>query len=189
MDERALIGSCGLYCGLCPRYQSKAASRCSGCQSGKMGAYCAVFRCASKRGYLTCAECPEYPCTRLRRALKTDEGLDSFVSHKPALPNLEEIKKDGLDSFLKEQRKRRLLAEDLIANYNAGRSMTLYCTACALMPTRTIERAINTMEKSLAKEVVEEKDRKKIAKTMRKLIEETASDLGIDLALQRKERR
>jgi hypothetical protein len=114
-----------------------------------------------------------------------EKGLDSFVSHKPALPNLDEIKSDGLDSFLQEQQKRRLLAEHLIANYNAGRSMTLYCTACALLPRRTIERTIAKMEKSLAKRSVDGKDQKAVAKEMRRFLNEAATDLGIDLALRR----
>lgn len=187
-DERALMGSCGLYCGLCPRYQSKATSRCPGCHLGGEHSYCSVYRCVTKRGFTTCAECSEYPCERLLRVLGVEKGLDSFISHKPALDNLNQIKQDGLDSFLQEQRKRRLLAEHLISNYNAGRSMTFYCTACALMPPRTIKRAIDKMKRSLDQGAVDETDQKKIAKEMRKLIEEAASDLGIDLALRRKRR-
>ena len=187
LDERALIGSCGLYCGLCPRYQSKAPSRCLGCQSGEQHSYCSVYRCCvTKHEFLTCAECSEYPCGKFLRVLGVEKGLDSFVSHKPALPNLDEIKEDGLDSFLREQRKRRLLAEDLIANYNAGRSMTLYCTACALLPSRTIERTIAKMEKSVEKKTVDREDYKAVAKAMKRLLKQAASDLGIDLALRRK---
>ena len=183
MDERTLMGACGLYCGLCPRYQSKAPSRCPGCPLADMHSYCSVYRCCvTKHEFLTCAECSEYPCGKLLRTLGVEKGLDSFVSHKPALPNLDEIVSDGLDSFLQEQRKRRLLAEHLIANYNAGRSMTLYCTACALLPRRTIVK----IEKSLAKGCVDGKDQKAVAKAMRKLLEEAATDLGIDLALRRK---
>jgi len=187
-DERAPMGACGLYCGLCPRCQSNAPSRCLGCHLGGQHSYCSVYRCVTKRGFTTCAECSEYPCERLLRVLGVEKGLDSFVSHKPALDNLDQIKKDGLESFLQEQRKRRLLAEQLISNYNAGRSMTLYCTACALMPPRTIERAINKMERSLTNGQVDRLNQKEVAKAMRKLIEEAASDLGIDLALRRKRR-
>ena len=187
-DERALMGSCGLYCGLCPRYQSNAPSRCLGCHLGEQHSYCSVYRCVTKRGFTTCAECSEYPCERLLRVLGVEKGLDSFISHKPALDNLDQIKKDGLESHLAEQRERRLLAEHLLANYNEGRSMTLYCTACALMPPRPIKRAIDKMKRSLNQGAVDETDQKKIAKAMRKLIDEAASDLGIDLALRRKER-
>lgn len=118
--------------------------------------------------------------------LGVEKGLDSFVSHKPALPNLDEIKQDGPDSFLQEQRKRRLLAAHLISNYNAGRSMTLYCTACALMPPRAIDRAINKMEKLLTNGQVDRSNQKEVAKAMRKLIQGLASELSIDLALRRR---
>jgi len=185
-DERALMGSCGLYCGLCPRYQSRATSRCLGCHLGEQHSYCSVYRCVTKRGFTTCAECSEYPCGRLLRVLGVEKGLDSFVSHKPALPNLDEIKQDGPDSFLQEQRKRRLLTEHLISNYNVGRSMTLYCTACALMPPRAIDRAINKMEKLLTNGQVDRSNQKEVAKAMRKLIQGLASELSIDLALRRR---
>lgn len=185
-EEKALVGSCGLYCGLCPRYQSKAPSRCPGCQLGGQHSYCSVYRCVTKRGFTTCAECSEYPCERLLRVVGVEKGLDSFVSHKPALPNLDEIKQDGLDSFLQEQRKRRLLAEHLISNYNAGRSMTLYCTACVLMPPRAIDRAINKMKKLLTNGQVDRSNQKEVAKAMRKLIQGLASELSIDLALRRR---
>jgi hypothetical protein len=179
-----LVGACGLYCGLCPRYQSKSKSRCPGCSSGRMGAYCSVYRCASKRGYLTCAECPEYPCTRLKRTLKIDEGLDSFITHRAALDNLDNIRKFGLESFLNEQRERRLLAERLIAGYNAGRSTTLYCTACTLLPTRVITQAIDRVEKQVSTSAMKRDDRKALAKRMRLELNDLARRLDIDLSLR-----
>lgn len=153
-----------------------------------MGAYCGVYRCASKRGYLTCAECPEYPCTRLKRALKIDEELDSFVSHRKALDNLDHIRKFGLESFLSEQRERRILAERMIATYNAGRSMTLYCTACTLLPTRVITQAIKRVERQIHLGEVHREDRKALAKCMRQAIDDLARRLDIDLALRRNKR-
>ncbi len=187
IDERSLTGSCGLYCGLCPRYQSNAPSRCQGCQLGTTRSYCSVYRCCvTKHKFLTCAECPQYPCGKLLRTLRTDRKEDSFLTHKQALPNLDEIRRDGLSSFLDEQRKRRLLAEYLIANYNAGRSVTLYCTACALLPSRTVERTISRMERSLDELSKHTKERKELAKEMRKLLKAAASDVHIDLALRRK---
>jgi len=190
LDERSLIGSCGLYCGLCPRYQSNAPSRCQGCQLGATRSYCGVYRCCvTKHKFLTCAECPEYPCGKLLRTLRVDRKEDSFVTHKQALPNLGEIKRDGLGSFLEERRKRRLLAEYLIANYNAGRSVTLYCTACTLLPSRTVKRTIAKMERTLDGLSKDTKERKKLAKEMRQLLKQAASDLHIDLALRRKKTR
>ena len=151
-----------------------------------MGAYCGVYRCATKRGYLTCAECPEYPCTRLKRALKIDEGIDSFLSHRVALDNLDNIRKFGLESFLSEQRERRLLARRLIEDYNAGRSITFYCTACALLPTRVITQAIGRLERQIRDGKIDRDDRKMLAKGMRLVISDLARSLDIDLSLRRK---
>lgn len=187
-EERKLIGACGLFCGLCPRFQSRSKSRCEGCLSGRMGTYCGVYHCVTKRGYLTCAECPEYPCTRLKRALKLDEELDSFISHRAALENLDYIKKFGLESFLGEQRERRLLAERLIAGYNAGRSMTVYCTACALLPTRVITQVIARVERQISDGKIDRVDRKALAKYTRLVIDDLALRLDIDLSLRRKKR-
>ena len=57
-----LAGSCGLFCGLCPRYQSTAPSRCTGCHAGDLHLYCSVLRCCvTNHTYHTCAECEEFP--------------------------------------------------------------------------------------------------------------------------------
>lgn len=151
-----------------------------------MGVYCGVYRCVTKRGYLTCAECPEYPCTRLKRALKIDDELDSFLSHRVALDNLDNIRKFGMDSFLSEQRERRLLARRLIEDYNAGRSMTLYCTACALLPTRVITQAIDRVEKQVSTGAIDRDDRKMLARQMRLELNSLAKRLDINLSLRRK---
>jgi len=153
-----------------------------------MGTYCAVYRCAQTREYLTCAECQQYPCTRLKRALKLDEGLDSFISHRVALDNLDHIRKFGMESFLSNQRERRLLAERLISGYNAGRSITFYCTACALLPTRVVGQAIARLEKQIATGKIDREDRKALAKHARLVIDGLARKLDIDLSLRRKKR-
>jgi hypothetical protein len=54
------------------------------------------------------------------------------------------------------------------------------------MPPALIRQAIETMEKSLAKEEVEPSDEKARAKAMRAIIQELASKAGIDLKLRKK---
>ena len=184
MQERDYAGVCGLYCGLCPRFQSSAPSRCLGCQLGPQHDYCSVYRCASKRGYLTCATCDEFACERLMRVLGVD--ADSFISHRPAIPNLERIRGVGLETHLAEQRERRLLVGQLISSYNEGRSMSFYCAACALMPPDLVRQSVGEMEKLLASGQVESSNLKAKAKAMRSLIEEHAQQAGIDLRLRRK---
>jgi len=122
----------------------------------------------------------------LLRVLGVEEGLDSFLSHKPALPNLDRIREVGLESYLEEQRERRLLVEYLLANYNEGRSMSFYCRACALMPPDLIRQAVDEMERMLASEQVDGSNLKAKAKAMRSLIRGLASKSGIDLKLRKK---
>lgn len=187
LEEKNLAGCCGLYCGLCPRFQSQAPSRCLGCQLGEQHSYCSVYRCCVvKRRLFTCADCDEYPCKRLLRVLGVEEGLDSFLSHKPALPNLDRIREVGLETYLGEQRERRLLVEHLLANYNEGRSMSFYCATCALMPPDLIRQAIGEMEEMLDSKQVDSSDLKAKAKVMRSVIQELAAKADIDLRLRRK---
>jgi len=187
LEEKHLAGVCGLYCGLCPRYQSKAPSRCLSCHLGEQHSYCSVYRCCvTKRGLFTCADCDEYACERLLRVLGVEEGLDSFISHKPALPNLERIREAGLETYLEEQQERRLLVEHLLANYNGGRSMSFYCAACALMPPALIRQAIGEMEGMLASGQVDDSNLKAKAKAMRSSIQGLASQAVIDLKLRKK---
>ena len=182
IEERDIAGCCGLFCGLCPRYQSKAPSRCLGCQIGEQHSYCSIYRCCSRHGNFTCADCDEYPCERLVRVLGVEEGLDSFISHRPALHNLDEIRENGLEAYLAEQRERRLLVEKLIVQFNDGRSMTFFCTARALMPPEVLREVVMGAEKLiLGGETPKER-----AKLMRNAIEERALNDGIDLKLRKK---
>lgn len=184
--ERVLAGCCGLYCGLCPRYQSKAASRCLSCHLGEQHSYCSVWRCCvKKRGHHTCADCVEYPCERLIRVLGVEEGLDSFVSHKPAIPNLERIREAGLPTFLEEQRQRRVLVESLLAGYNEGRSMSFYCRAGTLIPIELISQAMSDAQAMADTGEVDSSDLKARARSMRSAIQALASEAGIDLSLRR----
>ncbi len=184
MSESDYMGACGLYCGLCPRFQSTAPSRCLGCQLGEQHSYCSVWRCAvSTRGYLTCAECPEYPCQRLRRTL--GEGVDSFISHRPATPNLERIRSAGLDTYLNEARERRQLVEELLAQFNEGRSMSFYCVASALLPPAAIRQALSEVREAIAQGQVDGADPKARAKAMRATLEELAHVVGVELKLRK----
>ncbi|MBL7073988.1 DUF3795 domain-containing protein [candidate division KSB1 bacterium] len=179
-EEKNLAGACGLYCGLCPRYQSKAPSRCIGCQLGENHNYCSVWRCAVKKhGLVTCAQCEEFPCDKLVHLLGVQPDgttCDSFLTHRPAIPNLKLQRELGMEGWLGQQHPRRLLAEELIENYNDGRSMTFYCTACALMPLALIENAMGRMKKGGGGGPAE----------MKTLIRDAAAKANIDLKLRKK---
>jgi hypothetical protein len=117
-----------------------------------------------------------------------EEGLDSFVSHKPAIPNLERIREVGLPIFLEEQRERRLLVESLLAGFNEGRSMSFYCRAAALMPVELIAQAMSDAQAMADSGEVDSSDLKARAKSMRGAIQNLASQASIDLSLRRAKR-
>lgn len=184
VSESQLQGACGLYCGLCPRYQSASASRCPGCQLGAQHSYCSVWRCAvQKRAYHTCAECAEYPCDKLKRCV--GEGADSFLSHQPAYPNLEAIRSEGLGAHMAKAHERRELLEKLIANYNDGRSMSFLCLAAALLSPARLRQALDELGECMARGQIDSTDAKARARAMRSTLQELAAQDGINLVLRK----
>lgn len=184
LPDSQLQGACGLYCGLCPRYQSSSPSRCPGCQLGEQHSYCSVWRCAvHTKGLLTCAECADYPCAKLKRCI--GEGADSFLSHQPAFPNLERIRTDGLVNHLAEVRERRELLEELLARYNDGRSMSCYCVAAALLSPERLRQALREIDEAVFRGRVNKEDLKARARAMRSTLQEFATQDGISLALRK----
>jgi hypothetical protein len=134
------IACCGLDCCLCPSFQSNSASKCPGCMGPDFNLKhppCGILTCCvKKKGFETCAECSEMPCDKLKG---WDKG-DSFISHKRSLLNLQNIKEEGMESFLIQQKQRQNLLELLLAKFNDGRSKSFYCTATALLPINDIEQ-------------------------------------------------
>jgi hypothetical protein len=172
MKKHNLIGCCGISCGLCPRFQSKAKSRCLGCGPDAHSSYCSIFRCCvMKRNNETCADCSEFPCGKFDRWF----GSDSFVTHQECLPNIQKIKKVGVAEFLKEQVERKRLLEMILEKYNPGRCTSLYCLASALLSIGSLKKAVKQIEGA--------KEDK--AKSFKKLIQELAEKEKISLKLRK----
>jgi hypothetical protein len=176
-EAKNLVGCCGLYCGLCNKYQSKAPSRCIGCRLGGQHAWCSIWNCCVKKhGFEHCAECNEiFNCPIFLRR-KVGEWI-------PAADNLRQIKETGLESYLLEQIERQALLEQLLQNYNEGRSMNLFCKTCARMSIDLINQAINEANEKLASENVDKSDMKSRARILKAVIKDLASKENIDLGL------
>jgi hypothetical protein len=174
-EAKNLIGCCGLYCGLCNKYQSKAPSRCIGCKSGEQHAWCSIWNCcAKKHGFETCAECSDvFKCPIFLRR--------EVAEWIPAANNLRQIKKAGIERWLREQEERQALLEGLLQSYNEGRSMSLYCRACSRMPIDLINKVIGQAKQRLADEEVDKSDMKSRAKTLRAIVKDLASKANINL--------
>ena len=99
------IAPCGMNCALCLAYQ-RPKNKCLGCRdetpkSAKSCESCIIKNCETIRNSPShfCYECPDIPCNRLKK-------LDIRYRKKYAMSmidNLNEIKKDGIDSFLASQ--------------------------------------------------------------------------------------
>jgi len=184
MEELNLAGCCGLYCGLCPRFQSTASGRCLGCKILCLTLSCKIYNCCvKKRGFTTCAECDDFPCEKNNPIA---HQYEYFVTNKVCIPNLYRIKEVELEVWLEEQRERRLMLENLLSNYNEGRSMSFYCLAAALMPLELIDEAVSEVKGRLISNQIDSSDIKAKAKILRGIIQGLAQEHGIELKLRKK---
>lgn len=174
-EAKNLIGCCGLYCGLCSKYQSKAPSRCVGCRLGEQHSWCSIWNCCVKKhGFETCVECDEVLSCPIFVRRKVVEWI-------PAADNLHQIKKAGIKTWLKEQEERQSLLEGLLSNFNEGRSMSFYCKACARMPIDLVNKAIKIAKEELKKEKIDKSDIKLKAKILKTAIKDSALEAHINL--------
>ncbi|MBU1672431.1 MAG: DUF3795 domain-containing protein [Actinobacteria bacterium] len=175
VNDEALAGYCGLYCGFCAKFQSVAPSRCPGCHSEEVGSYCSIWRCATrKKGVESCSDCEEFPDCEVFTRRKVMEW-------PTAGENLETIVRDGLRVWTEAQKRRRLVLEGLLDDYNEGRSMAFYCRAVSRMPIGLIEEAVRDVEERIASGDVDREDVKQKAKAMKAGLTETATTRGISL--------
>ena len=100
---------------------------------------------------------------------------------RAAQDSLNSIKNNGVEKWLKEQKERRLAVEKLLENYNDGRSMSFYCSACIVMPISLINQAIDEMKQRLSDNHIDSSDVKAKAKALRAIIEELALPSDIEL--------
>jgi hypothetical protein len=142
---------------------------------GEQHSWCSIWNCCIKKhGFESCTECSEiFNCTIFLRR--------KVVEWIPAADNLRQIKEVGLENWLKEQKERQALLEELLRNYNEGRSMNLYCKVCARMPIDMINTAIKEATEKLASEKEDESDVKSKARVLKEVIKELAFKVNIDL--------
>ncbi len=174
-EAKDLIGCCGLYCGLCNKYQSTAPSRCIGCKLGEQHSWCSIWNCCVKKhGFETCTECEEvFQCEIFLRRKVAD-----WI---PAVDNLRQIKEVGLESWLNEQRQRQALLEELLQNYNEGRSMSFYCKVCSRMSINLINKAIEEAKEKFVSEKAAKSDVKSKAKILKAAIKDLALKGNVNL--------
>ena len=137
---------CGLYCKACSWYiattedperskrmaaelgYTEEEGRCYGCRSGNRLPYCKkckIFDCASQKGINFCSECEQYPCAELKE-------FQSAMPHRIELwDNLDRIKSNGYEQWLKEIRKNYTCPQCGTINSTYDRS----CRKCGNSPS------------------------------------------------------
>jgi hypothetical protein len=181
------IACCGLDCGLCPSFHSSGPSRCPGCAGPDFASKhpsCGVITCCVKKHRLeVCAQCPEFPCDKFAKRL--DSSADSILTYKNLRHNMAFIQEHGLPAFLAQQQQRMALLEGMLAEYNEGRSKSMYCIAATLLPLEALTAAFIEAGHRIKDEGLAPADLKRKAQVLRKLLNAKASNLGIELKLRK----
>jgi hypothetical protein len=186
LKEYPTIACCGLDCGLCPVYYTKGPSRCPGCCGPDFfnrHPSCSIITCCIKKhNFETCAECGDFPCLKIN----IWDKADSFISHRVSLSNLRLIKEEGIENFYTQQKRRIEILEDMLENFNEGRSKSFFCIATALLPIEDLEQALMKSKEQIKNEGIDLKDLKAKSKILKTFLNRYAEKREIELKLRRK---
>ena len=177
------IGVCGLSCRLCPTYHTEAKSRCGGCKSEyRMNAGCPFITCAiKKKGIEFCWDCDENEiCEKWKSHRESGKKFDSFKCYQKLENDIEFIKKNGIDAFEKIQIIRDELLNEMIKEFNEGRSKSYYCIAATIME-------VNELKEAMVRGKKEKKglDLKSKSKIFHKILDEIALSKNYNLRLRK----
>lgn len=172
---------CGLNCALCPRFHTEGSSRCPGCGGPEFALKhptCAVVTCNKKHDNVEfCFECSSYPCKRYTEP----NTSDSFISYKNVMKNMGDAERD-LPEYLKTLKMKQEILEDLILNYNDGKSKGFYCLAVNLLPLSELKGIIAAINDNTD---IEDIDKRAKSKRITDMMKTMASDMQIELKLRK----
>ncbi len=179
------VACCGLDCGLCPTYYGSGTSKCPGCcgtNFSEKHPSCSIITCCVKqKNFETCAECSDFPCSKLR---KWDQG-DSFISHKKSLINLKAIKEGGIEAFVEQQKKRMAILDEFLNQYNEGRSKSYYCIAAALLSILSLEESLAKAKQKIKDDKINSNDIKAKSVVLKSYLDNAAKKEGVVLKLRK----
>lgn len=177
-----LFSLCGLNCGLCPRYQSKGASKCPGCGGRDFHLQhpsCAVITCNKKHDAVEyCFQCRGYPCDRYLEP----SSKDSFITYQNVLSDFEKARIEGIEGYQLELNEKVSFLEFLIDNYNDGRKTSFYCIAVNLLSLTDLKPLKKDIEERISKLDITQKEK---IKHITSAFETRARSKNIDLKLRK----
>lgn len=182
------IGCCGIDCGLCPRYYTLGSSKCPGCAGpdfyNKHPSCGYITCCVKKKGLEVCGQCNEFPCSRFESWLDSKES-DSFVTHRKCKTNLEFIREKGIGKIIEQQKKRIKLLEEMLKDFDDGRSKSFYCQATALLSINDLNESLQYVKGKIEQLSIERDDVKNKAKFLREILQKAADKAKVDLKLRK----
>ena len=103
-EVKCLAAPCGLFYGVCADNVIKHECHGCGCKCGKCAGdwlckHCAISTCVSSKGLQSCADCPEFPCTRLIQYAHDPV----WTTHAVCIENLCRRKQIGTEKWIAEQ--------------------------------------------------------------------------------------
>ncbi len=140
------VGICGLSCKLCPAYHRETKSKCDGCKSeSRMKVGCTFIRCVRhKKNIEFCWDCKESDtCEKWKKHREFSEKHDSFVCYQKLNDNILFIENKGIENFTYLQEIRKKLLEEMLEDFNEGRSKSYYCIAATVMEIEELEKTLS----------------------------------------------
>jgi len=158
----------------------KLGGYCPGCGGGEGNQSCSIARCSLDHDKIEyCYLCPEYPCSHYEGA----EEYDSFITHRRQLKDMERAQKIGIDTYNREQLRKREILDLLLSNFNDGRRKTFFCIAVNLLNLEDLEITMEQLVKCTSRESFSLKQ--KSGKAV-ELLNRIAIEDGIELKLRKK---
>jgi hypothetical protein len=177
------VGVCGLSCRLCPMYHTEASSRCLGCKSEeRMAVGCPFITCAVKRkGIEFCWDCEENgSCEKWRRHREAGKTKDSFKSYQRLEQDIVFLQDRGVGAFEKIQKTRERLLQEMLHDFNEGRSKSYYCIAATVLDIEVLRKGILRAKKESRGLAIKEK-----AKVLHTILDAVAEKEGVVLRLRK----
>jgi hypothetical protein len=157
--KNPMFALCGLQCGLCPRHQTDAPSKCPGCGGADFHLKhpsCAVITCNLRRDNVEyCFQCPAYPCERYGKPGK----VDSFISYRNVIPDFQKAKEMGIERSMVEWDRKRAILEFLLGNYDDGRRKGFYCLAVNLLAMEDLEIVLECINREVKNQNIDKKQK------------------------------
>jgi Protein of unknown function (DUF3795) len=177
------IGICGLSCRLCPHYHTEGSSRCGGCKTeSRLGAGCPFITCAlKKKGIEFCWTCEEHEtCEKWRKHRETGKRVDSFTCYQKLEDDIAYIRRYGVKKFEEMQKIREHLLNEMVREFNEGRSKSYYCIAAAVMEIEELKEALKKVHMNSDGLGIKEK-----SKVLHALLDEIARQRNYYLKLRK----